>query len=163
MASADSGPDAGGRPDPLATTALTTHHAGAFVLVPLLAAHAGGALGDLLGGVGTATGLALFALLWAVLFPTTGRWLRACDPTRPLTGVRAGAKYGALAGLGFLPGPVGAVGLATGNVVLAGLFLAVGVVVAPLVGAVAGVVLGVGDLLVLRGARRLVPPRESAA
>lgn len=151
------GRDADEGPDRLAATALTTHHAGTFVLVPLLAVHLAGALGDLLGGVGTATGLALFALLWIVLRPATGRWLAASDPAHPLTGVRAGARYGALAGVGFLPGPVVAAGLATGEATVAGILLAAGLVVAPLVGAAAGVVLGLGDLLLLRGARRLVP------
>jgi len=62
-----------------------------------------------------------------------------------------------LAGLGFLPGPVVAVGVATGEPTLVLVLLVAGAVVAPLVGAVAGVVLGVGDVLLLCGARRLVP------
>lgn len=143
--------------DPLAAAALTTYHAGAFVLVPLLAAHLGGALGDLLGGVGTLTGLALFALLWADLRWATGRWLAACDPARPLTAVRAGARYGALAGLLFLPVPVLLAGYATGEPVAVAVLLTAGAVVAPLVGALAGVVLGVGDVALLRGAARLAP------
>ena len=144
-------------PDPLAAAALTTHHAGAFVLVPLLVAHLTGALGDLLAGVGTVPGLALFAALWAVLRPASGRWLSACDPDRPSSAVGAGARYGAFAGLAFLPVPILAAGIVTGELALVVFLLGAGALVAPLVGAVAGVVLGLGDLLVLRGARRLAP------
>lgn len=143
--------------DPLLAAAVTTYHAGAFVLVPLLAAHLGGVLGDLLGGVGTVTGLVLFALLWAVLRWATGRWLAAFDPGRPLTAVRAGATYGALAGWLFLPVPVALAGLATGEPVLVAALLIAGSVVAPVVGAISGVLLGVSDALAVRSAGRLSP------
>lgn len=143
--------------DPLAGWAVGTLHATLFVLVPVGAAHAAGALSDLLAGVGTLAGLALFAHLWVVVWLASRRWLRSVEVDRTLGTLTAGATWGAAAGLGFLPGVVLAVLAGTGNPALTAILLLVGVLVAPAVGAASALVLAAVDLALLRAARRLAP------
>ncbi|MFB6160415.1 MAG: hypothetical protein ABEJ61_04460 [Haloferacaceae archaeon] len=154
---ADRGGTAGVGDDPLAAWAVGTLHATLFMLVPVGAAHAAGALGDLLAGVGTVAAVALFALVWAAVWAASRRWLRDADPDRPLGTVTGGATWGAAAGLGVLPGVVLAVLVATGNLPLAALLLLAGAVVAPLVGGASGALLAVVDLVLLRTARLAAP------
>jgi hypothetical protein len=153
----EDGPRVDPTDDPLAAWGVGTLHASLFVLAPVVVAHAGGALGDLLAGVGTLAGLALFAYLWAAVGLASRRWLRGVDPDRPLDAATGGATWGAAAGLGFLPGVVLAVLVATGNLPLAAVLLLAGALVAPLVGATSGALLAVVDVAFLRTARRLAP------
>ncbi|MGH2499182.1 MAG: hypothetical protein ACRDF0_03705 [Candidatus Limnocylindria bacterium] len=94
--------------EPLAAWTLATFHAVGFVLVLLVLVYRTGALGEILQGLSTVTGLALFLALWATTCATTrralagGRWSRAADGGDVGALVRAGARWGAANGLLFL-------------------------------------------------------------
>jgi len=145
----------------LETVTVATFDVVAVGLLAVLAGHVGGALGDLLGGVGTVPGLAAFGYLWALTLLAV-RWVLAegglaRDGDRSLGGLLTrGTAGGASVGTAFVAGlglAVGLVGLGTGadltSVVLIALFGAVG---GALVGAVVGFALGVVDVGLARAA-----------
>ncbi|MBV0903592.1 hypothetical protein [Haloarcula salina] len=153
----------------LSTWALATFDVGLFVLVAVLAGHASGALSDLLGGLNTLVGAAVFCVVWA-LFVLAVWWvdsrveLSASLWTLALHGFAAGA----MAGVAFLLGlvavlavPALAEGLALGTATLSAvagvaLFLLVGVAVASLIGGAIGLLVGVLDGLCFRLADRVL-------
>lgn len=145
----------------LETLAVATFDVVAFGLLAVLAGHAGGALGDLLQGVGTVPGLAAFGYLWALTLLAV-RWVLAegglaGDGELSLGGLLArGTAGGAFVGTAFVVGvglAAGLVALGTGadltSIVLIALFGAFG---GALVGAVVGFALGVVDVGLARAA-----------
>ncbi|SEO54763.1 hypothetical protein SAMN04487948_103172 [Halogranum amylolyticum] len=149
-------------PDPLLVWCLAAYHTALFTLVPVVGLHWTGALGDLLGGLSTTVGLALYLLLWATTW-WTNRRLLATTPFEPsawreiLTG---GVKWGGVTGSCFLlelvvvavvqvaiDGGLGVPDVASVLPLL--LFLALGAATAFVVGGLVGVVQAVLDLLAL--------------
>jgi hypothetical protein len=142
--------------DPLLAWGLASFHAAALLVVPLWLAHvvAPAAVGDLLGGLDTRVGLGLFLVLWGSTWWSNRRYLAACafvDVSKTLT---MGAKWGAVTGLPLLGCVVLGVLVAT-NPTFAALLLVTGALVAPLVGAVVGVVFAGVDVVLARMAGRL--------
>lgn len=153
-------------PDPLVVWCLATFHAAFLVAVGVLALHRSGAAGDLLAGLGTLQGFALFLALWTVTWWTTRRWLaEATVDARAGTTPSVGAslvpalKWGGLDGLVFLlflvavllvPNAVAA-GTVSAVYVLA-LLVLVGSLVAAVVGALVGGLFALVDLALLRAA-----------
>lgn len=87
--------------------AFATFHAAALVVALVVVAHVTGPLGDLLGGLDTLVGLALFVVLWATTWWTNRRWLAGVrlrvgerPPTRAL--VSGGLRWGGANGVLFL-------------------------------------------------------------
>lgn len=143
--------------DPLLAWGLASFHAAVLLVGPLGVAHAiaPAAVGDLLGGLDTRTGLVLYLVLWGSTWWSNRRYLAASafdDPTRTL---RAGAKWGAVTGLPLL-GCVVLAALVVTNPLFATLLLVAGGLVAPVVGAGVGVVFAGVDLTLDRLARALV-------
>ncbi|WP_136600674.1 hypothetical protein [Salinigranum halophilum] len=141
----------------LSAWALATFHAATLLLVPLTLAHvvAPDALGDLLAGLDTLVGLALFLVLWGATWWTNRRYLAACafaDAGRTLA---VGARWGAVTGLPLLGCVVVAAFVAT-NPTFAALVLVAGGLVAPLVGAVVGALFAAFDVALDRAAAALV-------
>jgi hypothetical protein len=62
--------------DRLIAWALGTFHAGVLLVTLILLLHVTGGLASLLGGLNTATGLALFAVLWVTTVWSTNRTLQ---------------------------------------------------------------------------------------
>lgn len=151
----------------LSTWALATFDIVLFVLVAVLAGHASGALADLLGGLSTLVGAAVFCVLWA-LFVLAVRWVdsRVSLSASLWTLALYGFAAGAMAGVAFLFGlvavlavPALAEGIALGTATLSAvagiaLFLLVGVAVASVVGGAVGLLVGVLDGLCVRLADR---------
>jgi hypothetical protein len=142
--------------------ALTTLHTTLFVLLPLLLTFAvgdPGGLGDLLGGLETSIGLALFAYLWLVLWVTTRRALTAADPLTRRSALRAGFVWGAASGVGFVGGVLlvagGFVTVTTGNLAFFPVVFGLGSLVASVVGAVLGLLFAAADLMLLALTRRV--------
>lgn len=148
-------PDDGRPPDPLLPWALASFHVAALAVGGVLLLHGVGALGSLLRGVGTATGLGLYLALWVATWRTNVRWLREADLARLRTTVVPGAKWGAVTGLTFFYALLLVVAVATGEVIFALVLLFAGTLVSPLVGAVVGTGFALVDFLVLGAARRL--------
>ncbi|SDL98811.1 hypothetical protein SAMN04487949_0412 [Halogranum gelatinilyticum] len=149
--------------DPLLAFVLATFHTALFTLVPVTLLHWTDALGDLLGGLSTTVGLALYALLWATTWWTNRRLLAETPFTRgaewPV--LKASVKWGGVTGSLFFLELVGVIvleALATGEVgtpeptaVLFLLtFVGLATLVAFVVGALVGVVQAALDLLALR-------------
>jgi hypothetical protein len=101
---ADSDAVVSGDGDPLLAWCLASFHASALVALPVAAAHAidPRAVGDLLGGLGTGVGLGLYLVLWGATWATNRRWLAESDFAAAGRTIRAGAKWGAPAGLAVL-------------------------------------------------------------
>jgi len=140
--------------DPFLAWMLASFHTTTLLVAPLLGLYAVDALGSLLQGVHTATGLGLYLALWGLTFWTNRRWLAG---TR-LDGwgaVVPGATWGAVTGVGFLFVLVAAVGVIVGEPVLVAALALVGAPVAALVGVVVGAGFAVLDLLVVTAGRRL--------
>jgi hypothetical protein len=94
------------RPVSLVTWTLATFDTALFVLLGVLAAHASGGLADLLGGLNTLVGVAVFCYLWA-LFVLAVRWVhsRVALEDAPLrTLVLHGVVAGCATGVAFLLG-----------------------------------------------------------
>jgi uncharacterized integral membrane protein len=151
----DNGDDRTGS-DPLLAWGLASFHAAALLVVPLWLAHvvAPVAVGDLLGGLDTRVGLGLYLLLWGTTWYSNRRYLAASAFETPTRTLKAGATWGAVTGLPLLVGVVLAVLSAT-NPTFAALLLVAGALVAPLVGAVVGVVFAGVDVVLVRLAGRL--------
>ncbi|SFL25946.1 hypothetical protein SAMN04487950_3091 [Halogranum rubrum] len=162
MAERDEGA-ASTEPDSLLVWCLATFHTTLFVLVPLTLLHWAGALGDLLGGLSTTVGLALYGLLWATTWATNRRLL----VTTPFAWTerwalsKASVKWGGVTGSCFFlelvavvvgqAAVAGELGVPSAASVLPILFvLALGTLVAFVVGALVGVGQVVLDLTALR-------------
>lgn len=152
--------------------ALGTFHACAVALLLLLPLYPTGALGGLLGGLETATGLVIFVALWTTSVWTTrhaltgGAWISAEPGSRGAFFSEA-LRWGAATGMLFLaelglillvrtlivaPGVLNPLGvLVTG--VAAG---TIGMIFAFVIGGVVGVTLGALDLVALLLARAIL-------
>ena len=73
----------------MATWSLGSFHAAVLTLLLVLLGFRGGRLGDALGGLDTAVGLAIFALLWAI------SWWATARATRGLPSIDAALESGA--------------------------------------------------------------------
>ena len=137
----------------LTAWALATVDVTLFVLLAVLIAHASGALGDLLGGLNTVLGVAVFAYLW-VLVSLAVQWVLA-EASLAEAQLRApalrGVAAGAATGVAFLLGVV--VVAVVPRVVTtsleplsAALITTFGVVLAAPVGALLGLAFGLLDV-----------------
>lgn len=144
--------------DPLAPWALASFHASLLVLVPLALAHAvaPAAVGDVLGGLDTLVGVALYLVLWGSTWWSNRRYLAACEFRDASGTLRAGARWGAVTGLPLLV-CVAVVALVATNPAFAALVLVAGGLLAPLVGAVVGALFAAVDVGLDRLAAALVP------
>jgi len=153
----------------LQTWALATFDVALFVLVTVLAGHASGALADLLGGLSTLVGAAVFCVLWALFVLAVG-WVRSRVELSASLWTLAlhGFAAGAMAGVAFLSGLVAVLavrsivgGLVSRTATLSAvggvaLILLLGVAVASAVGGVIGLLVGVLDGLCVRLADRVL-------
>lgn len=153
----------------LSTWALATFDVALFVLVAVLAGHASGALADLLGGLSTLVGAAVFCVLWALFVFAVG-WVDSQVSLSDSLWTLAvhGLAAGAMAGVAFLFGLVAvlavsalAEGIALGTATLSavgsiGLVLLIAVAVASVVGGAVGLLVGVLDGLCFRLAGRIL-------
>jgi len=141
--------------DSLLRWTLASFHTATLLVAPLALLHAVGALGSLLQGVHTATGLSLYLALWALTWWTNGRWL---DATR-LVGVREtavpAATWGAATGFGFLLALLVAVAVVLPEPLFVAVLALVGAPVSAVVGAAVGVGFAALDLLIVAAGERL--------
>ena len=142
-------------PDPLLRWVLASFHAAVLLVAPLTLLYAVDALGSLLQGVHTATGLGLYLALWGLTWWTNGRWLAAArlDGLRETT--RPAAMWGAVTGVGFLFVLLAAVAVALPDPVFVAVLALVGAPVSALVGAVVGAGFAALDLLIVAAGERL--------
>jgi hypothetical protein len=146
---------AGPPTDPLLAWSLGAFHAATLVVAPLLLLYGVDALGSLLRGVRTVTGLGLYLALWGLTWRTNRRWLAAAD-RRSLRGTAVpGATWGAVTGVGFLVVLLIVVGVVVREPLLVAALALVGAPVSALVGAAVGAGFAVLDFLVLAAGRRL--------
>lgn len=146
---------------------LGAFHAATLVAVLVALGHTAGALGDLLGGLNTVVGLALYLLLWGLSWGATRSVLARVPPATIETGgvgaaVAWGALGGAGAGMAFL---VGVVLVAIIPALLGGieplsvvLILLIGGTVAAVVGAIVGGLFALVDVALFRLAVRVGDP-----
>lgn len=152
----------------LLVVALATFDTVAFVLLLVLAGHVAGVLSDLLAGLNTVVGVAVFVYLWALVVLGLEWALGSVSLAESTAGTLALRAVGAggLVGAAFLLGIL-LVGLAplvlTGNVTALTLVLFVlfGAAISVAVGAVVGLLFGLLDLGVYRLAGRLLPARAT--
>lgn len=152
------------RPVSLVTWTLATFDTALFVLLGVLAAHASGSLADLLDGLNTLAGVAVFCYLWA-LFVLAVRWVnsRVALGGAPLrTLVLHGVAAGCVTGVAFLLGlfavalvPTIQSGGVRPQAVLVVLLIGAGV--AAVVGGVVGLLASLLDTAVYGLAGYLVP------
>lgn len=141
--------------------ALASFHVATLVAVGVGLLHAGGLVGDLLSGLGTLPGVALYLLLWVLTWRTNRRWLLAHGPPGR-DAVRPALAWGAVTGVGFLSGPLAALlVLDPTDVVVVVIFAGVGTPVAAVVGAVVGGVFALVDAALAAVADAVVTTRES--
>ncbi|GCF14293.1 hypothetical protein Harman_22280 [Haloarcula mannanilytica] len=152
------------RPVSLVTWTLATFDTALFVLLGVLAAHASGGLADLLAGLNTLVGVAVFCYLWA-LFVLAVRWVHgrvSLDSAGVSTLALHGTAAGSVAGVAFLLG-LFAVALVptlqSGGVRLQAvlLVLLIGVGVAAVVGGVVGLLVSLLDIAMYGLAGYLLP------
>ncbi|WP_251342117.1 hypothetical protein [Haloplanus halophilus] len=149
--------------DPLLAWTLASFHAATLVVGPVLLLYAVDALGSLLQGVRTVTGLGLYLALWVLTWWTNRRWLAATD-LRGLRGtVVPGATWGAITGVGFLLVLLVAVGVIVREPLLVAALAVGGMPVSALVGALAGAGFAVLDLLIVEAGRRLAGGERAEA
>jgi hypothetical protein len=142
-------------PDPLLRWTLASFHAATLLVAPLALLYAVDALGSLLQGVHTATGLGLYLALWGLTWWTNGRWLAATRLDGPRGAIRPAATWGAVTGVGFLIALLAAVAVALPDPVFVAVLALVGAPVSALVGAVAGAGFAALDLLIVATGKRL--------
>ncbi|WP_434531204.1 hypothetical protein ACODNH_07445 [Haloarcula sp. NS06] len=156
------------RPVSLVTWTLASFDTVLFVLLGVLAAHASGSLADLLAGLNTLVGVAVFCYLWA-LFVLAVRWVhsRVALGDVPLqTLVLHGVAAGSVAGVAFLLGLLAVAlvptiqsgGVSLQTVVLV---LLIGAGVAAIVGGVVGLLASLLDIAVYGLAGYLLPEAGS--
>ncbi|EMA33596.1 hypothetical protein [Haloarcula japonica] len=156
------------RPVSLVTWTLATFDTALFVLLGVLAAHASGGLADLLAGLNTLVGVAVFCYLWA-LFVLAVRWIHrrvSLDSAGVSTLALHGTAAGSVAGVAFLLGLFAVVLVPTiqsGGVRLQAvlLVLLIGAGVAAVVGSVVGLLASVLDIAVYGLAGYLLPEAGS--
>lgn len=153
---------------PLLGWCLAGYHVALLVSLLLTGLFLAGAVGDLLAGLDTTVGLALYGYLWAVTWWTNRRWLasaglvggRRPDPRVVFAGAM---KWGGATGVLFLAAPLvvaAAFLVAEGGpevtpfVVLVAL---VGTLLAAATGAVVGGLFAAFDVLLLRTSRAVLP------
>jgi hypothetical protein len=126
--------------------ALASFHVATLVTVGVALAHAGGLVGDLLSGLGTLPGVALYLLLWVLTWRTNRRWLLAHGPPER-DAVRPALAWGAVTGVGFLLCVLAALAvvLEPADLVVLVIFAGVGTPVAAVVGALVGGVFALVD------------------
>ena len=156
------------RPVSLVTWTLATFDTALFVLLGVLAAHASGGLADLLAGLNTLIGVAVFCYLWA-LFVLAVRWVHrrvSLDSAGVSTLVLHGVAAGSVTGVAFLLG-LFAVALVptlqSGGVRLQAvlLVLLIGAGIAAVVGGVVGLLASLLDIAVYGLGGYLVPEAET--
>ena len=136
------------------------------MLVAVWLVHLSGALGDLLGGLDTALGLGLYVLLWGLVWWATGKAFARVDPASgaPRERGRAGFRYGALTGAGFVLvlAVLAFVAVLAGGGALVPVLIVgtVGSLLALLVGGAIGILFALLDAPLVRAGERLVPGRE---
>jgi hypothetical protein len=154
-ATADADADVAATADSLLRWALASFHAATLLVAPLTLLYAVDALGSLLQGVHTVTGLGLYLALWGLTWWTNGRWLAATRLDGLRETIRPAATWGAVTGFGFLIVLLVAVGLSVREPVLVAVLALVGAPVSALVGAVVGTGFAVVDLLIVSAGKRL--------
>jgi hypothetical protein len=142
-------------PAPLLRWALASFHAATLLVVPLAILYAVDALGSLLQGVHTATGLGLYLALWGLTWWTNGRWLAATRLDGLRETIRPAATWGAVTGVGFLLVLLAVVTASVPDPVFVAVLALVGGPVSALVGAVAGAGFAALDLLIVAAGERL--------
>lgn len=147
--------DAAATSDALLRWTLASFHAAALLVAPLALLYAVDALGSLLQGVHTATGLGLYLALWGLTWWTNGRWLAATRLDGLRETIRPAATWGAVTGVGFLFALLVAVAVALLDPVFVAVLTLVGAPVSALVGALVGAGFAVVDLLIVAAGERL--------
>jgi hypothetical protein len=135
--------------------ALASFHATTLTVAGVLSLHAVGALGSLLQGVGTATGLGLYLALWGITWWTNRRWVADAAVGDRRGTVVSGARWGAVTGVGFLLAVLVAVAAAVPEAALVAVLALLGAPVSAVVGAVVGAAFAGLDLAVLAAGRRV--------
>lgn len=172
--SADPSADAD-RADPLVVWSFATAHVALLVAVGISIAYVYGGIGDALAGSGTGPGVALFLFLWALTWWTHRRAFEGLSLDGVETGddvvslLTNGALWGGATGLLFFWGLflflVGVVVFygppSTGDFLFLGIVLAIGSLLAAIVGLAIGLSFAVLDLLVLRLTDVAVPPMDA--
>lgn len=141
--------------DPLRRWTLASFHAATLLVAPLALLYAVGALGSLLQGVHTATGLGLYLALWGLTWWTNGRWLAATDFDGLRGTIRPAATWGAVTGVCFLFVLLVAVTVTVPEPLFVAVLALVGAPVSALVGAVVGTGFAALDLAVVAVGERL--------
>jgi hypothetical protein len=162
--------DGGASVPPLVVWVLATFHVTALTVVLVGALHLTGGLGDLLSGLDTAVGLAVYGVLWALTWWTNRRALAGAwdgDGFSPRRGAKRAVVWGGVTGVAFFSAAFCAlfvlfvVGGASPLAMLAiGL---VGALVASIVGGLVGVALGAVDLAVFRAVGALTSSAADAS
>lgn len=151
-------------PDALIAWSLGAFHAATLVAVLVALGHTAGALGDLLGGLNTVVGLALYLLLWGLSWGATRAVLARVPPAVIETGgtgaaVAWGALGGAGAGAAFLVGlvlvAVAPAILGSGEPLAVVFILSIGATAAAVVGAAVGGLFALLDVALFRLAGRV--------
>ncbi|WP_049937581.1 hypothetical protein [Haloplanus natans] len=148
-------PDAAATADPFLRWLLASFHAATLLVAPLALLYAVGALGSLLQGVHTATGLGLYFALWGLTWWTNGRWLAATRLDGLRETIRPAATWGAATGVGFLLALLVAVAVSLPEPAFVAILALVGAPVSALIGAVVGAGFAALDLAIVAAGERL--------
>lgn len=149
--------------DPLIGWGLSAFHAATLVVVLVTLLYLWVPIGELLGGLQTVVGLALYLALWATTWWTNRRWLRETrlmvDSTSPNRSsfIRTSFRWGGVTGLGFF---IALVILALApqtvpNSLFPVLIVLIGVIVAFAIGGIIGCIFAFTDLALLKIAERI--------
>lgn len=147
--------------DPLVAWSLATFHTALLVALLVTGLYLVGPLGDILSGLETAVGLALYVCLWAATWWTTRRWLAGLGEDADLLAtVGTGGKWGGVDGVLFFwaifaIAIVPTLGFHVGAIPFFLLALAVGSVLALGIGGFVGCIFGLLDAAVFRVANRI--------
>lgn len=162
--------DAAVDPPAVLVWGVSTFHVVVLVVVLVTGLFLSGAAGDVLSGLDTTVGAAIYLYLWGITWWTTRRWLLAGG--LPLTADRpasravavATLKWGGITGLLFFAGLLVVAGgalLVIGDVGTIPVVVGIGLVGSPLaftVGAVVAGVFAVADRRLLQAARSVAGP-----
>lgn len=149
--------------DPLAVWAVATFNVAVLVAALVGALHLDGRLGDVLAGLNTWVGVALYCCLWATTWWTNGGWLAGLDGDDGLIGTLvAGGTWGGVNGVLFFwvlffVAVIPTVGFDPTAVLFYLLALGIGTVLALGIGGIVGVLAAALDLALFRVADRLGP------